>query len=128
MSVEDFDCIDDALLWHSAGLRDDGLSYVDTDVAPTPIKVRETVAKANSQSPDADDHGTTVSLIVDRLLTVGDMLWLGSEDDLPGTAAIPTSDFLQVVDTKETKDVKGRNSRYRATCRKHSNTLPVSEA
>lgn len=126
MSVEDFDCTDDALLWQSAGINNAGLSYVDVDVAPTEIKVRQISTKTDSRAPDSDSENNSVSLIVDQAVQVGDFIWIGSTDDLPGTAAVPDSDILQVNSVKVTKDVKGRNARYRATCNRHSNTLPVS--
>ena len=71
-----------------------------------------------------DPSNTTVAIdstvILDRDVSVGDILRLGAEVDLP----TPIDDLREVVDFRKVPDVKGRNFRRKALLIKHSGTLP----
>lgn len=87
--------------------------------------VQITVRWRTGQKEALDADGNTIALdstvVVDQVIAVGSIMWLGALKDLPDT---PTN-LRQVVDYKGIPDIKGRNFRRVVSLMKYSNELPT---
>jgi hypothetical protein len=101
--LEQMDRHQKVLLWEASGESDD---YGEPFVADEPEEIEVRLV----WSDQGDSQAAT--LITDREIPVDSRVWEGGYDDLPGTAAIPESDWMIVTDSAPTKDIKGRNVRY----------------
>lgn len=119
MPLETSELNQKALLWVANGTNDQGEPKVDAKVE---INVRWEEGRAQG----VDDSGTPIAIdatvVVDRVIVVKSIMWLGSEEDL--TTNPPTSDLMQVLGNGKVPDIKGRNFRRTVTLKKFSDTLP----
>lgn len=124
--LEQMDRYDKAVLWPFAGYDLSGQPYVSQDGR------EEVEVRWNHQRKQVmDAAGNTVvidgTVIIDRAVTVGSVLWEGEESDIPGTAYTPESNLFLVYSSNNSKDLKGRNTRYELMVVRHSNTLPLGD-
>lgn len=107
-----------AYLWAIDG-RD---SYGEPEIGGTAIsstngveiKCRWEIGKNEFPGPNNETIIVDGVAYVDRTITVGSLMWLGREIDLPS----PLTDVLQVVDYSEKRDIKGNNPRRRVLLQK----------
>ncbi len=118
MSMETDFLFQKAVLYTASGV--DG--YADVKLsAGIEISCRWETGK--HQSVDANGNTIAVDSVVyvDRVITVGSILWKGKLIDLPST---PT-DLKEVVGYEEIPDVKSRKFERSVSVMKHSNELPT---
>lgn len=114
-----------ALLWESTGNFDNyGNRFIS---AHEEISVRWENVRKELRSPSGQTIAIVAKVVVDRVIPMGSILWLGGETDLPGTASVPESDLCQVVDFKETPDIYGEYYRRVAMVARFTDTLPTIE-
>lgn len=112
-----------AVLWPAieVGVRND--DYGDHKVSSDKVQInvrweekrREAVgALGNSIAIDA-------TVVVDREIAVGSIMWLGKKDDL----ATPPVNLKEVADYQEIPDVKNRKRRRVVLLVRYSNELPT---
>lgn len=113
-----------AVLWPLAGYDREGQPYV-TQTGRTEIQVRWN--RQRRQVTDAENNTVVIdgTVIGDRDVAVGSVLWEGAEEDIPGTAYEPTSNLFLIYSSNKFNDIKGRNIRYEWMVVRHSNTLPL---
>lgn len=108
-----------AVLWAANGIN----AYGDITVA-NPVEIRcrweESIGEQLSPTTGATQDSSQ-SIMVDRLIPVDSILWLGKKKDLPTTL----SNLRQVVTVKNVPDVKGRISLRTVDVIKFSNQLPT---
>jgi len=111
-----------AIFWEAGGYDHDGEITV---AAAVEIDVRWQVGKRRSAGPKDDTVSYDAELVVDRVITVGSVVWKGSMDDL-NDLADPTAptDLYDVVDYTETSDIKNRNVRRTVLLMRRSDDLP----
>lgn len=128
--LEQMDCHDDALLWRLTGAKNrNGRRLVDP--VPVAIKCRWMRLRRDLRQPNGEIVSTEVQLISrDTALAVGDVLWKGSDDDLPGTGTgtgeTPTSDLYEVVVDDTAQDIKGRVTRLEYALARYKDSLETS--
>ena len=73
-------------------------------------------------STAAFNHNVTAdaTVVVDREIPVGSIMWKGQFANLPS----PLKDLYEVIDYRETDDVKGQNKRRVVTVTKFKGVLP----
>lgn len=107
-----------ALLWAANGINDYGQYKVDA-------KVEINVRWQEERRQGVDAQGSTIAIeatvVVDREITVGSIMWLGSEEDL---TTDPPTGLKQVLSYRKIPDIKGRSFRRVAILGKLSDTLP----
>lgn len=118
MAIETSDLRQKAVLWAATGFDDYGQVTV---AAATEIKVRWVTGKKTDLGVQSDSVGFDSTAAVDRHIPDGSILRLGSLRDLPDVL----TDLNQVIDSKTTPDIKGRNTRRTVSLMKFSDDLPT---
>jgi hypothetical protein len=114
-----------ALLWTKGATVDDwGVMSVESAIA---IPVRWLNTTQDSLDPQGNRVTVDATAVVDRDIAEGSLMWLGSFDDLPGTASVPETGLMEVVKFEKTPDLKGRKFYRSVSLKRHSNTLPPLE-
>lgn len=121
---EEMDRVDTALLWERIGTGGRGQAIV----ASIPIELQ--VQWDGSQSVVLDAVGNKIavdsSVIADRVILVGSIMWQGSLDDLEGTGTSPpTADLMEVKYYNGTSDIKGRNMVHEVKLLRYNSELPL---
>lgn len=109
-----------AVLWPATGFD----KYGDVTIADadgTQVKVRWEDRKSESLDAQGNTIGTDATVVVDRVIAVGSIMWQGKKDDL----ADPPVNLKQVVEYSAIPDVKGRNIRRVVKLVRYSNELPA---
>ena len=85
----------------------------------------------NKQQDILDPLGNTISVdatvVVDRDIPVGSIMWEGGTADVPGTSGIPPGDFLYVAVYEKIPDIKNRHHRKRVFLVRSTDALPEIE-
>lgn len=89
--------------------------------APIELLVRWVESQQEGMDPQGNPVGNTITVVVDREIAIGSIMWLGAEADLPGS---PTN-LKQVIGRSRTPDVKGRSIYWDLALAKYSNSLPT---
>ncbi len=111
-----------AFLWMQSGYNSYGEEVL---AAMVEIKVR--LRKGLSETLDSQGNkiASDLALNVDREITIGSIIWIGNHyppaDDCPPGAE---SDFFQVIDYKQSQNVKGTKYHRRVELIRHSRELP----
>lgn len=111
-----------ALYWAVNGFDNYGNPKVDS-------RVELSVRWEEVDTETLDALGNTVrvdaSVVVDRDIAPGSVMWLGAIADIAGTAESPGVDLRTVVSFKKTPDIKGREFRRVVLLGRLSDTLPT---
>ncbi len=91
----------------------------NTGAVAIEIKVRWELGKTEAVDSLGNTIGIDVVAVVDRVIKVGSTLWQGRLADYPASPA----NLKQVVDYKETPDIKGREFRRVVLLRKMSDEV-----
>lgn len=111
----------DAVLWAYAGVDNHG----DIKVSSTPValKVRSEKLTRQVNDPVSEIQATDFTLVVDREIAKGSIIWFGKLSDVPDDTNNLT-DLKQVVEYDEIPDIKGRKFRREVTLIKYGDRLP----
>lgn len=123
MRPEDSHRTDWAVLWEATGIDDYGNPTISS--TPVDVAVRWETTKRRGGDPNSDAAATDIKAVVGRTVPLGSAMWIGRIADLPGTAELPESDVMRVVDYTEVPDVKGRYLRRQVTLVKAGDALPA---
>lgn len=126
-AFETMDLTEKALLWETTGGLDQYGQYA-YEFLDSPVQ--RCVRWVEKRSLASDANGNPLSLdatvIMDREVAVGSLMWRGSLTDLPGTGtAAPETDLMIVVLRSRTKDIKGRYTRWSYGLTRFKDTLPT---
>lgn len=96
-----------AVLWPFAGYDGYGNPKVGS---PYEIRVRWNDVQSRVLAPDGTTISVDATAVVNRKILVGSRMWLGELDDLPGTAFLPESGWVEVKAYNESPDIRNRAS------------------
>lgn len=113
-----------AVYWPSAGYDNYGKAYV-TDASKVELDVRWEFRKGDILDARGNTIAYDATVVVDRVIANGSILWKGSLDDLPDDTS-NYSDLWQVIEYSEIPDLKNRYYRRLVYLKRHSDRLPVS--
>lgn len=118
-SVETFGRTEKAVLWR---LGDPNRHGEPTVYDPVELDVRWEETRVDVLSPLTGQMVTKLAnVVVDTEIEIGSLMWRGELVDVGATG-----DFRQVIEYRETKDVKGRNVRRVVGLCRYQNSLPAS--
>ncbi len=120
-SPESSDRKQKAVLWAATaatGFGDYGGHKVSD---PIEIKVRWEERKRESVDANGNTIAVDATVVVDRVIGVGSIVWLGKKVDV----ASPPVNLKQVVAYQEVPDVKGRKIRRTVLLTRYSDELPT---
>lgn len=106
-----------AVLWAASGTDNYGEHTVN---AATEIAARWESGLAEAVGAQGAVIASSGTVVVDREIAVGSILWKGKLCDVP----TPKTNLHQVIDYQETPDVKARNYRRVVTLARYSDELP----
>ena len=91
------------------------------------IKGRWNDVEKEALAPDGTTVRIDAEVVLDFAAVIGDVVWLGKPEDLPGTsnAAVPVSNLMQIKTVNNTPDIKNRNNRHTFGLIKWSDSLPT---
>lgn len=123
-AFETSDRVQKAVLWIPTGDNVYGQKVVGTNGVE--INVRWVGKTAERLNPQGNTITLDATIITDRVIPIGSIIWQGSLDDIPGTATprIPTSRFYEVKTMNSTGDIKNRFTRYEAGLMRYSDSFP----
>ncbi|MHC4686853.1 MAG: hypothetical protein ACYTEW_21465 [Planctomycetota bacterium] len=107
-----------AVLWAATGFSDYGRHKVSD---PVEIKVRWEERRREFTDANGNTIAVDASVVVDREVAVGSIMWLGKKADL----ATPPVNLKEVVGYGAIPDVKGRKIRRTVLLTRYSNELPA---
>jgi hypothetical protein len=92
--------------------------------APTAIKVRWCWEKKESMNAKGEPVTIEAHAVVDRLVVVGSIMWLGKLANYVGTGG-DAVEFMQVVDYQQATDIKNRDTRRLVQLMRYRGVLPT---
>jgi hypothetical protein len=104
MPLETDGLTQNAVLWRANGVDSFGEHRVE---APVNIPVRWIKGKRENVDTSQTSEVVTDKVIVDRVIPLGSIMWLGKLEEFP----YPLEDIRSVVDFRETPDIKNREMR-----------------
>lgn len=113
----------DAVLWAYAGRDNHG----DVKISATAVALKVRSEKVTREVLDSNGtiQATDLTLVVDRSIAEGSIIWFGKLADVPDDTNDLT-DLKQVVTYSELPDIKGRKFRREVTLIKYGDRLPVT--
>ena len=120
MPTLETDCLNQKAVYWAKNSKPDDFGEVTVD-AGIEIKVRWEVGNQEVADPQGRTIGIESLVVVDRDISVGSILWLGTIADI----ANPPVDLRQVVIFNSIPDDKGRNFRRTVGVIRYSNSLPA---
>ena len=121
MPLETQDLLQTAVLWPATATEYDNNGELKRG-ASVSIKVRWPYVETDGRSPQGVSIGYDGTVIVDRDITVGSIMFLGTLSDYEN-ASSPT--VFVVTQFSKTPDVKNRQYRRKVLVQKHSAELPA---
>lgn len=115
-----------AQYWPRIGVDRNGMVLV-ADV-PTELKVRWVNKRREALNAKNERIAVDVTIVADRDLAIGSILWLGEQDDFgtgTGTSSYPNTDLVQVMAMDHTTSICNKFTRYEALCLRYTNLLPL---
>lgn len=91
---------------------------------PDEIQVRWVGKLAGGQDPAGNKVGSTATVVLDRPILVGSLLWKGRMSDMPDLTFLPKSNVMVVVGYGETADIRGRALRRTVQVSRFASKLP----
>ena len=110
-----------AVLWTKSGVNDYGVATVEID--PIEINSRWETAPTESGASDNEVQSSQSSVIVDRDIEVGSVIWLGTLADLPA----PESQLMQVMSFTKVPDIKCRKFHRSVMVKRFTDSLPQQQ-
>lgn len=108
-----------AILFMKVGVDDYGQALVTDE--PVEIDVRWNKKRGMLRDPQGNEVAIDGYAVVAQTIEVGSQMWLGELNDFLGTgsgSAGYETEVMEVVDYKETPDIKNRNLRRTVALRK----------
>ena len=122
-AFETMDLVHTAVYWEATGVDDYNNPTILSNVG-IEIPCRWTEGLAETLDAKGNVIAADASVVVDRELAIGSVMWLGKLVDLPD----PPTDLKYIKFRKATSDIKGRNTRRTVLLMKYSDTLPTVES
>lgn len=110
-----------AVLWTRKGVNRQGQVTLND---PVEIMVRWKWVKREMVDRQGNTIAIDAEVVTVQDVAVGSVMWLGSLDDLPGTALLPEVDAMAVVSAPTTPDIKGRFKARTLMLMRIKDTLP----
>lgn len=112
--------------WPAVGVDGYGEPVVGNPEEPF-VRCRFDLTVSSSDKGRDSDKTRDATVRTEKPLCVGDLVWQGSLDDLPGTSAlVPTSDVFVVTRDESVIDIKGRCTGYEYSLSRYRETLAPS--
>ena len=109
----------DAVYWAKSGVDARAQATVSAGIA---IKVRWELASGETLDANNDRVATIGTVVVDRDIKEGSILWEGNLDDhVSGTS----KNYYRVITFSKIPSVKGKNPRRVVTLQRHGDSLPT---
>ena len=105
-----------AVLWMAVGFDDYGVPKV---AAPVEIDVRWDETQSETKDAKGDMIQIDATVVVDRVITPGSVMWLGDVIDL----LTPPTNLKRVVSYQEVPDIRNRHVRKLVTVARLSDNL-----
>lgn len=111
-ALEEMDRLQDALLWPITGKDQFGQPTHDfSSGAVVQLKVRWVNKRRLASDPQGNPITVDATVITNRAIEVGSLMWKGKLSDTPGTSETPESKIMVVVGYDDTPDIKNRFTR-----------------
>lgn len=91
---------------------------------PQELRVRWIDGRSEAFDPQGQPTALDATVIVDREIPIGSIMWKGKLDDLLGTAGPEDATLHQVVTVTYTPGIKARTTRRRVGLVRFRQTLP----
>lgn len=111
-----------AVLWPITSRDGYGQPVVDRD-NPVELRVRWDGTRVERVDRDGNTIVIDATVITDRSIAIGSLLWQGSLDDLPGTGLVPEEDVMVVKFSDDQPDLKNRHVAHSVMLMKFKDTL-----
>lgn len=125
-AIEYVDTPQIAILWPCSGVDAYGKPQIDVN-NPIELSVRWERSNEEILDPDGNTIKLDASVVVDRKIRVGSLMWLGELDDWVGTGSGSgqlDTELMEVVGYKNIPDLKGRTSWEEVGLIRYKNQLP----
>lgn len=122
MTLETKDLNQKAVLWTVGGVDSYSRPKLNTAIE---IPVRWVDKKTERLDEKGNVVGADSVVIVDRQIAIGSIIWKGELVDLPSPTSSITN-LYEVMDTRESPDIKGRYFRRTIIITKYGSSLPES--
>lgn len=106
------------MLWPSIGVDADGEAKVGPAVQ---VLTRWEQGRGNTSRPHSAEESVTATIIVDRVVPIGSILWKGKINAVPEVI----HDLVRVMDYREVPDIKGRNKQRLVLVSAYSDKIPA---
>jgi hypothetical protein len=116
-ALETMDRTEKAVYWAAGPPNDFGARRV---YAPVELEVRWEDRKGEIVKPSGEVSGYDASVIFDRSVAVGSILWYGALEDWTASA----TGYYEVLGFDRVKDLKGRANRMEARLARYKDSLP----
>lgn len=113
----------DAVLWPCIGYDSEGQARVSNKSIQ--LKVRWEEYRTESLDAKGNKIALDVMVVVDRVIPIGSVMWLGTKAQIPGTSLVPTSDLFEVKVRGDIPDIKNRNRRRTVGLMRLNDVLPI---
>lgn len=123
--LETFDLYQCVVRWPVEG--QDGYGEPVVGDAET-VRCRLVRTRSDKNDPKATTVGRDATINTAAPLGLGDLIWEGTFEELPGTSSppVPDSDVMVVDRDESVKDVKGRCTRYKYALKRFRETLAAT--
>lgn len=113
-----------AVLWEAAGTDIYGREVVSSD----PYEVSVVWTWGRSQSRDAKGNVIAIdaTVLIFQEVPVDSVMWLGTLDDLPGTALVPEEDVMVVASCNASPNMKNTETAYDLKLARRGASLPTT--
>lgn len=115
-----------AQYWARIGVDRNGRVLVADE--PVELQVRWVNKRREALNAKNERIAVDVTIVTDRELEIGSILWLGEQDDFgtgTGTDDFPQTDLVQVMAMDKTTSLCNKFTRYEALCVRYTNLLPL---
>lgn len=124
--LETMDRHQTAQYWPPVGHDRQGRQLVSDE--PIQLRVRWINKRREAMNSKNERIAVDVSIVADRALDVGGILWLGDRDEFgtgTGTDDYPQTNLVQVMAMDVTTSLCNKYTRYEAMCVRYNNLLPL---
>lgn len=123
-ALEVMDLIHYAVLWPWVGV--DRRAVVKVSATPSEIRCRWSNKQKRMLDPNQNEIAVDATVIVAQDIVIDSIMWLGQEDDIPGTSGIPESGLFQVKAFDRGDELKGRILRRQVGLIRFNDTFPTT--